>query len=131
MFRVLFGVQLMRAGAMGLAFLSMTGCAWLSGQYESAPVTRPQATTMAAQTNVIMTAARSPSARVVSVNTQARFAVLSFPVGQLPAPDTRLAIFRGGAKVGELKISGPAEDTFTVGDITVGSAQEGDEVRAE
>ena len=34
-------------------------------------------------------------------------------------------------KSGELKVSGPQEDTFTVGDITAGSVQVGDEVRLE
>jgi hypothetical protein len=65
------------------------------------------------------------------VNAQANIVVVSFPIGQLPDNGTKFSLFRAGAKVGEIKISGPAAETFTVGDITAGSAQEGDEVRAE
>jgi len=64
-------------------------------------------------------------------NAQAKFAVINFPLGQLPANDTRLSIFHAGMKAGEIKITGPAQESFTVGDIVSGSAQEGDEVRAE
>ena len=83
------------------------------------------------RTNLVITPIPSAVARVVSVNAAAKFAVLSFPVGQLPAVDTRLSVFHEGRKSGELKVSGPQEDTFTVGDITAGSVQVGDEVRLE
>ncbi|HTD66036.1 MAG TPA: hypothetical protein VK846_05840, partial [Candidatus Limnocylindria bacterium] len=68
---------------------------------------------------------------ISSVNQPGKFAVVNFPVGQVPPNDTRLSIFRAGTKVGEMRVSGPAADTFTVGDITSGEAAEGDEVRAE
>ena len=83
------------------------------------------------QTNLVIAPAKSAVGRIAKVNQQAKFAVISFPVAQMPANDTHLSIFRAGTKVGEVKISGPAQGTFTVGDITSGSAQEGDEVWAE
>ena len=82
-------------------------------------------------TNLVITPVNSLVGHVASVNPQARFAVVSFPIGQLPAPDTRLSLFRADKKVGEIKITGPAQDNLTVGDIIVGAAREGDEVRGE
>ena len=84
-----------------------------------------------ARTNVVSVPTASSVGRVASVNGSAKFAVINFPIGQVPPNDTRLSVFRGGMKVGEIKITGPAQDTFTVGDIVSGSAQDGDEVRAE
>jgi hypothetical protein len=82
-------------------------------------------------TNLVITPAKSAVGRVASVNQQARFAVVSFPIGQVPPVDSRFAVFRGGEKTGELKMTGPTQDSFTVGDIVAGMVQEGDEVRAE
>jgi len=83
------------------------------------------------QTNLVITPTASPVGRIASVNRTARFAVINFPVAQVPADGTRLSVFRAGAKVGEIKISGPAQGTFTVGDIVAGSAEVNDEARAE
>lgn len=83
------------------------------------------------QTNLVITPAGSPVGRIASVNRSAKFAVINFPVAQVPADGTRLSVFRGGAKVGEVKISGPVQGTFTVGDIVAGSVEIDDEVRAE
>ena len=82
-------------------------------------------------TNLVMTPARSLVGSVASVNAQANIVVVSFPIGQLPENGAKFSLFRAGAKVGEIKISGPAAETFTVGDLTAGSAKHGDEVRAE
>jgi hypothetical protein len=114
--------------AIGLA---ASGCFWrkeaaAAGQAPSAFTIRS-----AGNTNVVMTPAASPAGRIASINAQAKFAVISFPIGQLPANETKFAVFHGGMKVGEIRITGPAQENFTVGDITIGTAQEGDEVRAE
>jgi hypothetical protein len=68
---------------------------------------------------------------VASVNAQAKFAVLSFPIGQVPRKETKLTIYRAGTKAGEIKITGPEQDTLTVGDIITGTAEAGDEVRVD
>jgi hypothetical protein len=67
--------------------------------------------------------------RVVRSNASARFAVLNFPIGHLPALDQRLNVYRAGQKVGEIKVTGPQLDDNIVGDILAGEAQPGDEVR--
>ena len=107
------------------------GCFWR--QKQTAAEATPSAFTVrpGSNTNLTIRAANSPVGRIASVNAQAKFVVMNFPIGQLPAAETRLSIFRAGIKSGEIKVTGPAQENFTVGDITAGSAQEGDEVRAE
>jgi hypothetical protein len=85
----------------------------------------------AGTTNVVLTPTASRFGCVARVNPQANIIVASFPVGQVPAKDARLSIYRGGQKVGEVKMSEETTETLRVGDIISGSAQEGDEVRAE
>jgi len=63
------------------------------------------------------------------VNPGARFVVLSFPVGKLPAIDQRLNLYRAGLKIGEVKITGPQYDDNIVADLVVGDAEVGDQVR--
>jgi hypothetical protein len=66
--------------------------------------------------------------KVVMVNTRSRFAVLNFPIGQMPAADQRLHVYRGGLKVGEVKVGGWQRDDNIVADILAGDCQIGDEV---
>ena len=66
---------------------------------------------------------------MISVNNDARFAVLNFPVGTVPPVGQFLNAYRQGLKVGELKVTGPQGDEDTVADITNGSVNLGDEVR--
>lgn len=97
------------------------------------PANPPPAFTVrpAGNTNVVMTPAASPMGRIMSVNTEGNFAVIGFPLGQLPANGKVFSVYRSGMKTGQLRISGPAQESFTVGDFISGSGQEGDEVRAE
>ena len=69
--------------------------------------------------------------KVVSVNPNGRFAVLRFSLGEMPALQQKMGVFRAGLKVGEIRISGPQRDTHTVADVTAGDCRVGDEVRAE
>jgi hypothetical protein len=78
---------------------------------------------------MIVTPDNSLSARVVSYNPVGRFVVLSFPVGQMPALDQSLFLYRDGLKVAEIKVTGPQQDNNTVADLVTGEAQVGDEVR--
>ena len=87
--------------------------------------------TNAAHQDIIVTPAVTPKGKVMRVNESARFAVLNFPVGSLPAVGQRLDVYRHGLKVGEVKVTGPEQDDNTVADITNGEAQEGDELRAK
>lgn len=80
---------------------------------------------------IIVTPGTSNSGKITSVNAGARFAVITFSSGQLPALERHLGVFRNGLKVAEIKITGPHRDGNTVGDIVAGECQSGDEVRVE
>lgn len=124
--------QLSTGVVLVLAVVLAGGCA--RGKKKQAAQKPPSAftvKTMDGNTNVVVTPVGSPVGRVASVNAQAKFVVINFPVGQLPAQEARLAVFHNGSKTGEIKITGPAQQNFTVGDITTGTVLEGDEVRAE
>jgi hypothetical protein len=69
--------------------------------------------------------------KVESVNLQGRYVVVRFPIGQLPAIDSRMVVYRGDAKTGEVKISGPSLDNDLIAaDIVLGTVQENDQVRS-
>jgi hypothetical protein len=80
---------------------------------------------------VIVTPGGSLPGTVVSVNETARFAVLRFAIGQMPAIDQRMSAYRRGLKVAELRISGPQRDIHTVADVVAGECKAGDEVRVD
>lgn len=67
--------------------------------------------------------------KVEMVNQNARYVVLSFPIGHLPAMEQRLSVYRRGLKVGEVKVSGPQIEDNVVADIVEGDSGPGDEVR--
>src|SRR5262245_13024765 len=68
--------------------------------------------------------------KVAKVNAGAKFVVVKFPTGQVPAKDQRFNVYRAGLKVGEIKISDPPPvDNLAVADIIAGEAQFDDEVR--
>ena len=67
--------------------------------------------------------------KVEMVNQNARYVVLSFPIGHLPAIEQRLSVYRSGLKVGEVKVSGPQIEDNVVADIVEGDSGPGDEVR--
>jgi outer membrane biosynthesis protein TonB len=67
--------------------------------------------------------------KVETVNQNARYVVLSFPIGHLPAMEQRLNVYRRGLKVGEVKVTGPQIEDNVVADIVEGDSGPGDEVR--
>ena len=83
----------------------------------------------ASEPKLIVTPENALVGKVATVNSAARFVVLSFPVGRLPAIEQRLNVSRRGLKVGEVKITGPQQDENIVADIVAGDAETGDEVR--
>lgn len=117
-----------------LLMAAASGCSWMPwnwGKKKSAPTAA--AKTRAANTNEnhLLIAATS-SGKVVSVNTQGRFVALQFRAGQLPAVGAQMVVYRGDAKIGEVKVSGPTlGDDLIAADIVLGLVQEGDEVRAQ
>src|SRR5438045_1294122 len=58
----------------------------------------------------IVTPSSDAVGKVISVNQKARYAVLSYSIGALPAIDSRVYAYRNGLKVGELRVSGPQRE---------------------
>ena len=115
-----------------LGALALSGCGIFGGGSRPAASGGPGMTSASgSSTNLIVTAEERVSGKVVSVNSDLRFVVLTFPVGQLPPLEKHLGIYRQGLKVGEIKISGPQADDSTVADIIQGEAAAGDTVRAD
>jgi hypothetical protein len=67
--------------------------------------------------------------KVVLVNATARYVVLTFPLGKMAAAEQRLGLYRGGLKVGEVKITGWQREDNVVADLVAGEAEVGDEAR--
>lgn len=67
--------------------------------------------------------------KVVMVDGRGRFVVLNFPLGQMPATDSALDVYRNGVKVGSIKVTGPQRDDSIVADIVSGDLQAGDAAR--
>jgi hypothetical protein len=67
--------------------------------------------------------------RVADVNASLRFLVIEFPLGTLPKLDQRMAVYREGQKVAEVKIDKWTQGLNVVADITAGEARIGDDVR--
>jgi hypothetical protein len=110
-----------------LAMLVLSGCARgkrSSGSKQSAPTFTP----LPGQ-KLILTPDTALAGKVVRVNAVARFVVMSFPVGHLPALEQHLSVYRLGLKTGEIKVTGPQLDDKIVGDVVAGEAQPGDDVR--
>jgi len=78
---------------------------------------------------LIVTPGSGYSGRVETYNDAGNFVVLDFPISNVPPTDHRLLVYRDGAKVGELKITGPQKENHTVADLVQGEARKGDEVR--
>ena len=92
------------------------------------PVSEPKKPA-AKKPELIVTPEKALSGKVVTYNDAGRFVVLDFSSGKMPATDQRMFLYRGGLKVGEVKINDWQRDHFIVADLTVGEAQSGDEVR--
>jgi hypothetical protein len=82
-----------------------------------------------ASQKLIVTPENGLVGKVEMVNQNARYVVLSFPIGHLPAMEQRLNVYRSGLKVGEVKVSGPQIEDNVVADIVEGDSVPGDEVR--
>jgi hypothetical protein len=78
---------------------------------------------------LIVTPEFTLTGKVIRVNSGARFVVLKFPIGHMPAVDQQLVIYRRGLKVGDAKVTGPQMDDNIVADLLEGQVEVGDQVR--
>ena len=77
----------------------------------------------------IVTPSKVVVGKIQTVNAAGRFAVVTFPIGLMPAAETHLNAYRAGLKVGELKFTAMRLDLNAVADIVAGECQPGDEVK--
>lgn len=109
-----------------MLLLAITGCGGAKGAAGTS-----QSMASPSGSKVIITPETRLAGKVVTSDADARFAVLNFPIGQMPAVGQRLNVYRFGLKVGEIKVTGPQRDDNIVGDIVAGEARKGDDVREQ
>jgi hypothetical protein len=126
----------MRSVGVALAFAGLLAGSGCAGNRNSASAPgailapAPGATTIGLQDGrPIVTPETGLVGRVALINPQARFAVLTFPIGQMAADEQQLCVYRSGLKVGELKATAMRSDLNLVADIIAGEVAVGDEVR--
>jgi len=78
---------------------------------------------------IVIPAAMRTEGKVVRTNEKLNFVVLDFGFKRLPRAGQQLGIYRLGEKIGQVRVSGPAWDTYTVADIVEGEIWIGDEAR--
>ena len=100
-----------------------------AGAYKNFPDASLATSTNRPGPDLIVTALEGLNGKVSSVDLNLRFVVLTFPVGQMPALNQQLNLYRGGLKVGIVNVCGPQNDDSIVADILMGEAQTGDQVR--
>jgi hypothetical protein len=113
-----------------LGWLVLSGCA--SERAKAPPPSAVSGRTTAADATapkLIVTPESGLNGKVALVNLSLRFVVLNFPVGQMPAADQRLNLYRRGLKVGEVKVNGGGLEDNVVADIVAGEADVGDTAR--
>ena len=105
----------------------------LSATYPGKPVKAPgpAAAPSAKPATVIVTPASSNVGKIASVNPVGRFVVITYPLGNLPAAERRLNVYRAGLKVAEVKAGRDRVDVNLVADIVAGECQPGDEVKED
>jgi hypothetical protein len=113
--------------------LTLAGCATNNSKSTNAAKKKTPATSKARAANQKSTLAPTLqlTGKVASVNSELRFVVLDFSVGDMPGINQRLGVYRAGQKVAQVKVTGPQSDTNIVADVIEGEAQVGDEVRQE
>ena len=113
--------------------LTLAGCATNNSKATNAAKKKTPATskTRAANQKSTLAPTLQLTGKVASVNSELRFVVLDFSVGDMPGINQRLGVYRAGQKVAQVKVTGPQSDTNIVADIIDGEAQVGDEVRQE
>jgi hypothetical protein len=121
---------------VSLAALVSSGCFWRRWRHhdreaepEAAQSFTPMQPSVGANPQIVVTSETANVGKVARVNTVARFVVLNFPPGRIPAVEQILMVYRRGLKVGEVKVTGPIQDENVVADITSGDSEVGDEVR--
>jgi hypothetical protein len=68
-------------------------------------------------------------AKIASVNSELGFVVVDFTSQPMPALGTRLNVYRGGKRVGVVRITEPVHAPLATADVVEGEVRVGDEAR--
>ena len=100
---------------IGLVAFFLLGCNAVSkkGATSDSPASQEHGT-------VVVPGLARTEGKVVRTNLKLNFVVLDFGFKRLPQVGQQLGIFRLGKKIGQVRVSGPAWETYTVADIVDG-----------
>ncbi len=104
---------------------------WGAGCGHTQPKPAKPAATPPPNGQLIVTPAQILKGKVVSVNHNGKFVVLNFPLGQLPPAGQLMSLYRGGLKVGEVRVTPTQYENNIIADIVTGEANAEDEARGE
>lgn len=110
--------------ALQLLIVALVGCASPTEK----PAEQPKA---AARGEMNVRPVYPVGGRIALVNEKARFVIIDFTNSRPPELEQKLAIYRAGLKVAEVKVSGPFRNTTVAADVTAGDVRYGDEVKSE
>ena len=93
--------------------------------------TKPPPPVSAPPTTNVKPAVAAPAkvAKITHVDSTLRFVVLDYRTRTLPPIGARIAIYRGGQRVGEVQVTDPVRAGFATADIRDGDVRVGDEAR--
>jgi hypothetical protein len=78
---------------------------------------------------IVVPAMTRTEGKVVRTNLKLNFVVLDFGFKRLPHAGQQLGIYRLGEEIGQVRVSGPFWETYTVADIVDGEIWVGDEAK--
>lgn len=108
---------------IAVAGLILSGCAHApSASAPKAPAGKTRPAPVITPVNLLQ-------GKVVTLNTQLRFVIVDFGLGQTPAVGQTLDIYRNGEKIGEVKISEQSRSNLFAADVVAGNVQVGDVVK--
>jgi hypothetical protein len=98
--------------------LLVSGCATIQTKPASTP-------------GVSITPDFRPVGKVVSFNPEKHYVVLTFPIGSMPRVGQRLNLYHNNVKIGDLEITGPTRDFYTIATVLAGQPRTDDEARED
>jgi hypothetical protein len=113
------------SGAVKRAMVLSAATALVSGCLGSGP-TAPTAHTAS---HLVPVPLEMGGGKIASVNSELGFVVVDFASQAMPTLGTRLNVYRGGKRVGVVRITEPARAPLATADIVEGVMRAGDEAR--
>jgi len=117
--RQIVSAAVTRAMVLSVATVLVSGC---MGSGATGPATHTAA-------HLEPVPSETDGGKIASVNLELGFVVVDFASRTMPAPGTRLNVYRGHRRVGAVRITEPVRAPLATADIVEGEARMGDEAR--